>query len=365
MSAASGWFARRLIAWQREAGRQALPWQNTRDPYRIWLSEIMLQQTRVSTVIPYYLRFLERFPDVAALAGAQADEVLALWSGLGYYGRARRLQRCAQVVLERHAGAFPDNEGELAALPGIGPSTAAAIAVFAYGRRAAILDGNVRRVLCRFLGVREDPRRRAVEQRLLEHARAMLPRRELERYTQGLMDLGALVCTPRRPACERCPVATSCQAAAAGDAERLPVRAARRALPVRRVTLLVVCDGARVLLERRPPAGIWGGLWSLPESALEAGDALAQEVRQRFGLAPRSVTALSPVRHDFTHFRLHASPWRIVAAPAGGGASVVAADAPWRWFSPAECAVTGVPAPVRRLLAALSPGAGGALPPGA
>jgi len=365
VSAAAGWFAPRLIAWQREAGRHDLPWQGTRDAYRIWLSEIMLQQTRVATVIPYYQRFLARFPDVRALAGADSDEVLALWSGLGYYSRARLLHRCAQRIVAAHGGVFPREPGALEQLPGIGPSTAAAIAVFAHGQRAAILDGNVKRVLCRFLGVIEDPARRSVMLRLLESANELLPEQDLERYTQGLMDLGALVCTPRRPTCAACPLAPRCQALATGDPERLPLRAARRALPERRVTLLVLCRGSEVLLEKRPPAGVWGGLWSLPESTLDEADGLAREVRARFGAAPRTLEALAPLRHVFTHFRLLAFPWRVRLAGTGGGALVAAEEPARRWFRRCDLEAAGLPAPVRRLLGELSRRADDAPQPGA
>ncbi|MCL4184284.1 MAG: A/G-specific adenine glycosylase, partial [Burkholderiaceae bacterium] len=265
--------APRLIEWQRRHGRHDLPWQDTRDAYRVWLSEVMLQQTQVGTVVPYYLRFVARFPDVAALAAADDGEVLSLWSGLGYYSRARNLHRCAREVVARHGGAFPDDPRCLAALPGIGRSTAAAIAVFAFGRRAAILDGNVRRVLCRHAGVRGFPGERAVENTLWRIAESELPQTGVEAYTQGLMDLGALLCTRTRPSCGACPIGADCRAYREGSVAELPTPRPRRRVPLRRCEMFVVRRGDEVLLERRPPSGIWGGLWSLPQSSPRDADA--------------------------------------------------------------------------------------------
>ncbi len=359
--------APRLIDWQRSHGRHDLPWQGTRDAYRIWLSEVMLQQTQVGTVVPYFLRFVARFPDVAALAAADLDDVLALWSGLGYYSRARNLHRCALEVATRFGGRFPEDPRDLAALPGIGRSSAAAIAVFAFGRRAAILDGNVRRVLCRHAGVHGYPGERAIEQRLWEIAERELPEGGIEPYTQGLMDLGATVCVRARPRCETCPIAADCSARREGTAAQLPTPRPRRTVPTRHRTLLVIRRGAEVLLERRAPTGVWGGLWSLPESegeepaapARHAGDgdaaaeagaaALAGEVERRFGVRVSPPAALAPFEHAFTHFRLRAQPvlCEFVAATAVREKSGV------RWLALADAAAAPLPRPVKTLLTQL------------
>ena len=355
--------ASRLIDWQRRLGRHDLPWQNTRDAYRIWLSEVMLQQTQVGTVAPYFLRFVARFPDVASLAAADPDAVLALWSGLGYYGRARNLHRCAREVVARHGGVFPDEPQRLAALPGIGRSTAAAIAVFAFARRAAILDGNVRRVLCRHAGVRGFPGERAVENELWRIAEAELPDTDVEAYTQGLMDLGATVCVRTRPACGACPLAADCRACRDGTVGTLPTPRPRRSVPVRSCTMLVVRRGDEVLLERRPPSGVWGGLWSLPESSAPgsgagdgAADALAGEVERRFGLRVTQPRALARFDHAFTHFRLQVQPVAcdLIAASAVADARGLV------WLALEGAGEAALPRPVKTLLQALplrSPGA--------
>ncbi|MGC4244698.1 MAG: A/G-specific adenine glycosylase, partial [Herbaspirillum sp.] len=262
-------FGKTVVAWQRSHGRSGLPWQNTRDPYRVWLSEIMLQQTQVVTVLAYYARFLARFPDVAALAAASEDEVLGLWSGLGYYSRARNLHRCAQAVVERFGGAFPATAEQLQTLPGIGRSTAAAIAAFCFGERVAILDGNVKRVLSRVLAFGEDLSRSANEKALWQAAQLLLPAEgetdAIARYTQGQMDLGATVCLPRQPQCLLCPVQRLCKARLAGNPERYPVREKRLRRSAMSLWLLLARreDGA-VWLYKRPAHGIWAGLHSLP-----------------------------------------------------------------------------------------------------
>ena len=255
-------FAARVVAWQRHAGRHGLPWQASRDPYRVWLSEIMLQQTQVTTVLAYYARFLERFPGVAALAAASLDDVLAAWSGLGYYSRARNLHRCAQVLMTEHAGRFPSDAEQLSTLPGIGRSTAAAIAAFCFGERAAILDGNVRRVLTRVLGFDADLAQAANERALWTQAEALLPERGIEAYTQGLMDLGASLCSARAPQCPACPLHAVCVAAREGVPERYPVKT-RKLVRGRRENLWLCLQwrGSTWLL-RRPDSGIWAGLWS-------------------------------------------------------------------------------------------------------
>lgn len=335
-------FTRDLIAWQKQAGRHELPWQDGCDAYRIWLSEIMLQQTQVATVIPYYQRFLQCFPDLAALARAPLEAVLELWAGLGYYARARNLHRCAQIVDEEYGGHFPESVAVLAGLPGIGRSTAAAIAVFAFGARAAILDGNVKRVLTRCFGIDGYPGAAALERSLWELAESLLPEREIGIYTQGLMDLGASLCARRRPQCAACPQRNRCVACREGRQDELPAPRPARALPEREVRLLLLCDGAAVFLERRPAVGVWGGLLSLPESdwALAAGFAARQGCRL---LAQQ---ALPSRRHAFTHFRLN---MHVLLCHVQRGQQL--ATAPGReWLALADIDKAALPTPVRRIL---------------
>jgi A/G-specific adenine glycosylase len=349
-------FSAALIAWQRTAGRHDLPWQASRDPYRVWLSEIMLQQTQVATVIGYYERFLARFPDVATLAGAPLDEVMRLWSGLGYYSRARNLHRAAVEIMQRRAGCFPADRAELMRLPGIGRSTAAAIAAFAYGRREAILDGNVRRVLARQFEVRGDLRARAAELRLWAIAESMLPESDIESYTQALMDLGATVCVPRNPACAECPVAESCAALASGRVSEFPAPRPRRSVPLRRTRMLVLQWGGQVLLERRPPVGIWGGLWCLPELPEEAE--IAPFALVRLGCSVGAWQALPGLRHSFTHFSLDIAPLHAIVEAPGRTApdGLHAADGELAWHPLEAAARIGAPAPVKRILGALAAG---------
>ncbi|MDB5823068.1 MAG: mutY [Herminiimonas sp.] len=352
-------FSSMVVDWQRGHGRHALPWQQTRDPYRIWLSEIMLQQTQVSAVIPYYERFLAQFPDVKLLAQAPASEVMSLWSGLGYYTRARNLHRCAQVVSGEYEGSFPSEPESLAELPGIGRSTAAAIAAFAFGRRAAILDGNVKRVFCRVFGIDAWPGTRAVEDALWDRAEALLPDVEIEPYTQGLMDLGATLCTRSRPQCGRCPLAGRCVALATDRVTELPVRKPSKAIPQRHAVMLVVEDGGQVLLEQRPPSGIWGGLLSLPElpqesatsAAASAASASYDAMHARiaaFGESA-SVEPLPPFTHGFTHFKLHVVPYRVRLEKRRH----MAGEWEHQWVDTGTLANAPLPAPVKKLLMGL------------
>jgi A/G-specific adenine glycosylase len=337
--------AGRVIAWQRSHGRHGLPWQETRDPYRVWLSEVMLQQTQVATVIDYYGRFLQRFPTVQDLAAASLDEVLALWSGLGYYSRARNLHRCAQQVVAVHGGAFPGNSQALTALPGIGRSTAAAIAAFCFGERAAILDGNVKRVLTRVLAFDGDLARAPEVQRLWSAAAALLPQRDVDVYTQGLMDLGATVCAARQPACGRCPLGGDCQARAAGTPERFPVKSRRGLRSSRSNAWLWIQRGDELLLARRPSPGVWGGLWSLPE--YPNMDALIAEARAW----PGQGVWLPAIRHALTHFEwtLHTLAWQL---PAGADVPAALQEVPnGRWAGLDEARSMGLPAPLKKLLA--------------
>ena len=340
-------FAARVVHWQRQHGRRGLPWQGTRDAYRVWLSEIMLQQTQVCTVLPYYERFLARFPTVADLAAAPGDDVMALWSGLGYYARARNLHRAAKEVVARHGGAFPTTFDELAALPGVGRSTASAIAAFSSGERRAILDGNVRRVLARHAGIAGDPSSAAVLSALWSAAEARLPDAGIEAYTQGMMDLGAGICTVRKPACLLCPVAADCVARLEDRIAELPGRKARRESPRRRVAMLVILSRGEVLLEKRPPTGIWGGLWSLPEADADADP--HAEVSRRYGILDASVEPLAPFEHTFTHFTLEVAPWKVAMARA----LTLASEAATTWLPLSELRGAALPSPVRKLLQAL------------
>lgn len=349
-------FAEQLIAWQRVHGRHALPWQNTHDPYRIWLSEIMLQQTQVSTVIPYYERFLASFPDVAALAAASADEVMARWAGLGYYSRARNLHRCAIEVMQVHGGRFPLTAEGLQTLPGIGRSTAAAIAAFAYGERTPILDGNVKRVFARVFGIEGFPGEKAIETSMWTLAERLLPEsggEPMQRYTQGLMDLGATLCGRGAPVCQRCPFTGQCVAEATGRQRLLPTPRARKATPTRRTMMMVLRGGDAVLLQRRAPLGIWGGLWCLPEGVdANALGALARN----FG-ATSAPQPLATISHTFTHFKLDIEPLVFSCpAPAPGcppSSSGLLSDGEYAWVESGEMDAYGVPAPVRRILDAL------------
>jgi A/G-specific adenine glycosylase len=339
--------ATKIIAWQRKHGRHDLPWQGTRDPYAIWVSEIMLQQTQVATVIPYYNRFMARLPDLAALAAAPLDDVMRLWSGLGYYSRARNLHRAAQLVMSAHGGRFPRRADEVAALPGVGRSTAAAICVFAFGQRHAILDGNVKRVLARVRGVRGYPGSKAVADRLWQESERLLPRRGVQAYTQGLMDLGAAVCVRRRPRCEACPLRADCVAVRRGWVAKLPAARPRKPLPHRRAILLALTRGGEVLLEKRPPAGIWGGLWCLPEAARKSD--IAASCLKRFGARVIEIESLPPLAHSFTHFKLEIRPLRArvsALVPHAAEPGVV-------WLPLEEARGAAIPAPVRKILASL------------
>lgn len=347
-------FSSAIINWQKQFGRHALPWQNTRDAYRIWLSEIMLQQTQVTAVIPYYARFLQRFPDLPSLAQAPVEDVMALWSGLGYYTRARNLHKCAQQVWQQYQGQFPQDPELLAQLPGIGRSTAAAIAAFSGGVRAAILDGNVKRVFARVFGIDSYPGEKKTEQQLWLRAQALLPEQGIEAYTQGLMDLGATLCTRSRPQCPNCPLQARCVAHAEGRVEQLPVRKEKRTVPEKYAHMLVVICEGKVLLQQRPPLGIWGGLWSVPELAGHQADAemvSAEQIRlvaARFG-SVQECYLLPGFSHVFTHFKLHIQPWCLVLATK----AQFAAQQEYVWLSQNECQDAGLPAPIKKMLLSL------------
>jgi A/G-specific adenine glycosylase len=348
-------FSADLIGWQQVHGRHTLPWQNTRDAYLVWLSEIMLQQTQVSAVLGYYARFLERFPTLRDLAAAPVEDVMAQWSGLGYYTRARNLHKCAQRVVAEYDGVFPSDPVLLAELPGIGRSTAAAIAAFSSGRRAAIMDGNVKRVFARVFGIDTYPGEKKTEEAMWRRAEALLPEEGIESYTQGLMDMGATLCTRSSPSCERCPMQPRCVAFKTGRTKDLPVRKPKKTVPEKHAVMLVIVDGGQVLLEQRPPSGIWGGLLSLPEldghTAAEDDevepadhDALLRAVGQ-FG-EMESYERLSTVTHVFTHYKLHIAPHRITLSRR----LALAAESAHTWLNAADIANAALPAPVKKLL---------------
>ncbi len=342
-------FAARVLTWFDLHGRHDLPWQDTRDPYRIWISEIMLQQTRVATVIPYYQRFMNRFPEVAALAQAPLDEVLALWSGLGYYARARNLHQAAQQVMRELGGRFPDDYASLSSLPGIGRSTAGAIAALAGGDRHPILDGNVKRVLSRYFALSVSPACAEGQRQLWKWAEMLTPSVRVADYTQAMMDLGATVCTRSRPACQACPLALDCQAFALGRPQDFPRSSPRRIRPARTCYMVLAQrDDGAVLLLRRPPHGIWGGLWSLPEfkERIQAEAWCEQEL----GYSGDYVQ-WPPLHHAFTHFELTIIPLSI-HLHANRQSSMVAMD--WVWYNSGHAKTGGIAAPVARLLMRLA-----------
>ena len=343
---AAGDFAERLLAWFDVSGRHDLPWQHPRTPYRVWLSEIMLQQTQVRVVVPYFERFVAALPDVASLAAAPLDDVLALWSGLGYYARARNLHAAARACVDLHGGDLPRDFDALVALPGIGRSTAGAILAQAWGERFAILDGNVKRVLCRLHGIEGWPGLPKVEKALWEIARSHLPGQRLADYTQAQMDFGATLCTRHDPACVLCPLQADCIALATGRVAGLPTPKPGRPLPERSAHVLLLRDaGGRVLLQRRPPAGVWAALWSLPEADThEAARAwFAAHVDDDYDHGE----PLDAIAHGFTHYRLTLLPlhWPEVAPRAAVGD-----NDDLRWVAREDLSTLGIPAPIRTLL---------------
>jgi A/G-specific adenine glycosylase len=339
------------LRWFDAHGRKNLPWQHPRTPYRAWLSEVMLQQTQVATVVPYFLRFVEKFPSLPALATAALDDVQALWSGLGYYSRARNLHRAAQICVEHHRGELPRDFESLAALPGIGRSTAGAILAQAHGLRYPILDGNVKRVLARWAGLRGWPGATAANRQLWTIAEIHTPQQRVADYTQAIMDLGAGVCRRSRPRCGECPLSGDCIALAQGLTAQLPERRPARAIPTRQTIMLLLRDvKGRLLLERRPPTGVWAGLWSLPEAADHASARTrAAQYRGRAKDASE-FTPLPPFVHGFSHYRLEVTPLALRVTPNAR----IADDPDQRWLCPLDAAELGLPAPVRKLIASLS-----------
>jgi A/G-specific adenine glycosylase len=340
-------FATNIIAWQKQYGRHDLPWQNTQDPYAIWVSEIMLQQTQVSAVIGYYQRFMSRFPDIVSLANAEQEEVLQHWSGLGYYSRARNLHHAAQTILDSHQGRFPEDFETIQTLSGIGRSTAAAIVAFAFNQIHTILDGNVKRILARHFVIEGWPSSPKVEKEMWLVADSLLPESEMVTYTQGLMDLGATICTRSKPKCESCPLQNTCGAYAKNLTKVLPTPKPRKVSPQKETTMLIIQRGNEVLLEKRPPSGIWGGLWSLPEiSMLEIA---SESARIRFGLEVESEEPLAIVNHAFTHFKLAIlpQPVNVIKQPKQLNIPNLV------WLSIADAIGAAIPTPVRNILLSL------------
>lgn len=339
-------FAEKLIAWQQVHGRHDLPWQQTRDPYAVWVSEIMLQQTQVSAVIGYYDRFMQRFPTIASLAEAEQDEVMRYWSGLGYYSRARNLHHAAQTIMREHGGIFPTDFDTIQTLKGIGRSTAAAISVFAFNQRQTILDGNVKRVLARLHAVSGWPGLPEVEKKLWQIAEHLLPVQGLPSYVQGLMDFGATLCTRTKPRCVDCPMQTQCMSYQQQQVAQLPSPKPRKALPEKQVTMLMILDAGEILLERRPNQGIWGGLWSLPE--ISPTQIAVPYVQQTLGMETETLEVLPVLWHTFTHFKLEIIPQPLLLI--GRRPSL---PPNMHWLGLTDAIAAALPAPVRTLIKTL------------
>lgn len=343
-------FADLIVAWQKSHGRHHLPWQNTQDPYKVWLSEIMLQQTQVITVIPYYARFLATFPTIHDLAAASRDEVLALWAGLGYYARARNLHKCAQAVVTQWHGEFPRQAQDIMSLPGIGKSTAHAIAAFCFGAKTPIMDGNVKRIFTRYYGIEGQTNKREIENRLWEQARENIERADknldMPAYTQGQMDLGATVCSRSKPKCDACPLQASCYAYRENRQAELPTPKTRKAVPVRSVNMLVLQHQDRILIQQRPEQGIWGGLWSLPEFHDEQA---LQSLQNDWQQAQQTAIKLAAFEHVFTHFRLHIQPYWLKCSHLPLREENGNPDR-HQWLPLEQLETTALPAPILKLL---------------
>jgi len=348
-------FAQVLIAWQKTQGRHTLPWQNTRDSYRIWVSEIMLQQTQVNTVIPYFQRFLSRFPTLKSLAKATQESVMTQWSGLGYYSRARNLHRCAQYIVKEYNGKFPSDPAVLEKLPGIGKSTAAAIAVFSQGKRAAILDGNVIRVLSRVYGLNAPIESTHIKNKFWDLAQSLLPDKDIEAYTQGLMDLGAMVCVRTKPVCHKCPMQGRCIAHIENRIGELPVKKARKVMPEKHIAMLIAIDNSSVLLEKRHETGIWGGLMSLPEwentrakekekPETTLNRQQVSEILKPFGMV-NAYHGMPAFKHTFTHFKLHVTPYVVRLSKR-----FACVQERYQWVKLAYLEKIALPSPVKKLL---------------
>ena len=351
-------FARKLLAWYAK-NKRALPWRKTRDPYRIWLSEILLQQTRVEAVIPYYEKFLARFPDVFALANAPLDDVLKTWEGAGYYARARNLHRAAKIIAEKYRGKFPREIRELRALPGVGRYTAGALASIAFNADEPLVDGNVARVLCRYFGIREDAKATATQEQLWKHAADLVPRGHAREFNQALMELGATICVPKNPRCLLCPVQKNCVARELGLQNVLPAKRARKALPHKIIAAGVIykhgrSKGDKVLIQQRLSEGLLGGLWEFPGGKVEADESLencvAREVREELGIEIRVGEKIIAVEHAYSHFSitLHAFRCEFVA-----GRVKLSSAQKFKWVRPRELERYAFPAANKKIIAAL------------
>lgn len=342
-------FSNQLLNWFDRHGRKDLPWQQQPSPYHVWLSEIMLQQTQVSTVINYYQRFTEQFPDIFTLAEASIDRVLALWTGLGYYARARNLHKTAQIIVENYNGEMPDSIEQLVALPGIGRSTAGAIMSLAHHQRYPILDGNVKRVLARYFAVEGWPGNKAVETILWQHADNLLPDTRIANYIQAQMDLGATVCTRSKPHCRECPLQQNCQGFLQGNPQQFPSSKPQKSIPNRKIHWIIAQNAAgEVLLEQRPSSGIWGGLWAFPE--FEISENIEVSCQDRLSISIKSISSRSQIRHVFSHFKLDIHPHFVLCDVS---TSQIAENKNLTWYRINQALELGLPAPVKSLLISL------------
>lgn len=343
----------RLLAWAKQHLRD-LPWRHTRDPYHIWVAEVMLQQTQASTVAPFFTRWLAQFPTIEALATAPIDQVLKAWEGLGYYARARHLHQAAQCILSEHEGRLPADRDQLLALPGIGPYTAGAILSIAFGQDEPVLDGNVRRVLCRVFNITTDPRRASTQRRLWELARSLLPPGRAGDFNQAIMDLGATICTPRSPLCPQCPLMDLCEAAHLGVQEQRPVSRPRRRIPHYDVTAAIIWRDGQVLITQRPLEDMLGGLWEFPGGKREPGETLAdclkREIREELGVEIIVGEPLPPIRHAYSHFRITLYPFH---CQIQRGEPQALGCAAWRWVTPDQFDRYAFPAADQRIIAYL------------
>jgi len=352
-------FSQKLLSWYKKSGRKHLPWQLAISPYRVWISEIMLQQTQVQTVIPYFEKFMKRFPTVQALGEASLDEVLHLWTGLGYYARARNLHRAALAICTHYKGAFPTHFEEVLALPGIGRSTAGAILSIATQQIFPILDGNVKRVLCRYFAVSGPPNDKTVEATLWALSEQLLPTKDIHHYSQAIMDLGATLCTRADPRCHKCPVTAGCAAFKLNRVEDFPEKQKKAALTFKETRLALFFDPKQrlVLLEQRPPKGIWGGLWSFPECEGSRGVHIKSWAKKQYALAVLEIEKWPAFKHTFTHFQLRIEPVLCVVDAVNGMGKAsykTSLEANRAWISLKKPLALGLPAPIKRLVTQLN-----------